>query len=46
MLTSQILSSLTLGEVHIPALSNLNVDKVDPKIAKTIEYLVCIFSAL
>jgi len=41
-----ILPSLTLGEVHIPALSNLNVDKFDPKIVETVEYLVRIFSAL
>ena len=48
MPTSQILPSLTLGEVRIPALSNFNADKVDPKIAETVEYfrLVCIFGAL
>ena len=32
MPTSRILPSLTLGEVHIPSLSNFNADKVDPKI--------------
>jgi len=46
MPTSRILPSLTLGKVRIPALSNLNADKVDPKIAETVEYLVRIFSAL
>ena len=46
MPTSRILPSLTLGKVRIPALSNLNVDKFDPKIAETVEYLVRIFSAL
>jgi len=46
MLTSRILPSLTLGKVRIPALSNLNADKFDPKMAETVEYLVRIFGAL